>query len=71
MSINVLQVTGFVLAGYSVMSNDCLQTLGAYFSSNKERTPKYIQAIFVCSVLSMTCCTASSSFTSPRSASFR
>lgn len=53
MSINVLQATGFVLAGYSVMSNDCLQTLGAYFSSNEGRTPKYIQAIFICSVLSI------------------
>ena len=52
MAINVLQATGFLMAGYSVMSNDCLQALGDYFSSNKERTPKFIQAIFVCSVLS-------------------
>ena len=48
--INVWMIIGFLLAAFSVVSNDSLQTLGTYISSNRKRTPKIIQMIFVCGV---------------------
>lgn len=36
----------FLLASYSVIANDSIQTLGTWIASNKERTPWYYLAIF-------------------------
>tara|TARA_B100001939_G_scaffold161780_1_gene139559 strand:+ start:1882 stop:2859 length:978 start_codon:yes stop_codon:yes gene_type:complete len=47
---NVFQIIGFLLAAYSVVANDSLQTLGTYLSSNKGRTPKALQMLFICGV---------------------
>ena len=41
-------IIGFLLTGFSVVSNDSLQTLGTYISSNRQRTPKSVQMFFVC-----------------------
>ena len=43
-------IIGFLLAGFSVVSNDSLQTLGTYISSNRQRTPKSVQMFFVCCI---------------------
>ncbi len=43
-------IIGFLLAGFSVVANDSLQTLGTYISSNRQRTPKSVQMIFVCCI---------------------
>ena len=48
--INVWMIIGFLLAAFSVVSNDSLQTLGTYISSNRKRTPKTLQMTFVCGV---------------------
>ena len=50
MDANIWMVIGFLLAAYSVVANDSLQTLGTYISSNKKRTPKVVQMIFICTV---------------------
>lgn len=44
---------GFVLAGYSVVGNDSIQTLGTFLSSN-ERRPWYILWFFAGSILTAT-----------------
>ena len=46
-------IIGFLLACFSVVANDSLQTLGTYISSNRQRTPKRIQMIFVCCITSI------------------
>ena len=48
--VNLWMIVGFLLAAYSVVANDSLQTLGTYISSNKTRTPKVVQMGFICSV---------------------
>jgi hypothetical protein len=48
--VNIWMIVGFLLAAYSVVANDSLQTLGTYISSNKTRTPKVVQMGFICSV---------------------
>ena len=50
MDANLFQIIGFLLAAYSVVANDSLQTLGTYLSSNRERTPKSLQMLFICGV---------------------
>ena len=50
MDANIWMIIGFLLAAYSVVANDSLQTLGTYISSNKKRTPKVVQMIFICMV---------------------
>lgn len=50
-AIEPLQAAGFLLAGYAVMGNDALQTLGPYLAGNRGRSPKPLQALFLCSVL--------------------
>ena len=42
--------TGFVLASYSVVGNDAIQTLGTFLSSN-EKTPWYILWFFAAGIL--------------------
>ena len=44
---------GFILAGYSVVGNDSIQTLGTFLSSNEER-PWYILWLFAGGILSVT-----------------
>ena len=44
---------GFILAGYSVVGNDSIQTLGTFLSSNEER-PWYILWLFAGSILAFT-----------------
>ena len=46
-------IIGFLLAGFSVVANDSLQTLGTYISSNRQQTPKSVQMIFVCCITSI------------------
>ena len=50
MDANLFQIIGFLLAAYSVVANDSLQTLGTYLSSNQERTPKSLQMLFICGI---------------------
>ena len=50
MDVNIWMIVGFLLAGYSVVANDSLQTLGTYLSSNRKRTPKAVQMLFVCTI---------------------
>lgn len=44
---------GFILAGYSVVGNDSIQTLGTFLASNEER-PWYILWLFAGSILAFT-----------------
>lgn len=44
---------GFILAGYSVVGNDALQTLGTFLSSNEER-PWYVLWLYAGSILAVT-----------------
>ncbi|MCH2085123.1 MAG: hypothetical protein MK226_22245 [Saprospiraceae bacterium] len=44
---------GFLLAGYSVVGNDSIQTLGTFLSSNEER-PWYVLWLFAGSILATT-----------------
>ncbi|MFT6999421.1 MAG: hypothetical protein ACJAVW_000431 [Spirosomataceae bacterium] len=44
----------FLLASYSVIANDSIQTLGTWIASNKDRTPWYYLAIFASLGLIMT-----------------
>lgn len=43
---------GFVLAAYSVVGNDVIQTLGTFLTSNERRMPWYVLWIFAAVVLS-------------------
>lgn len=38
---NIYMLVGFLLAGYSVIANDSVQTLGTFLSSNRERVKWY------------------------------
>ena len=53
MDVSIWMVVGFLLAGYSVVANDSLQTLGTYLSSNRKRTPKLVQMLFICAMTSI------------------
>ena len=46
----ILMVLGFVLAAYSVVSNDSIQTLGTFLSSNAHR-PWWVLWIYAGSIL--------------------
>lgn len=46
-----VQVVGFLVAGYAVIGNDSLQTLGTYLTSNRNRTPLPVQMLFLCGLL--------------------
>ena len=50
MDVNTWMIVGFLLAAYSVVANDSLQTLGTYISSNKTRSPKGVQMLFICTI---------------------
>lgn len=49
----IIMWVGFILAGYSVVGNDSIQTLGTFLSSNEER-PWYILWLFAGSILTAT-----------------
>ena len=49
----IIMWIGFILAGYSVVGNDSIQTLGTFLSSNEER-PWYILWLFAGSILTAT-----------------
>ena len=53
MDVSLWMIVGFLLAAYSVVANDSLQTLGTYLSSNRKRTPKLVQMLFICAVTSV------------------
>ena len=42
--------TGFMLAAYSIVANDAIQTLGTFLSSNSHR-PWWVLWAYACSVL--------------------
>ncbi len=46
-----LQAAGFLLAGVAVIGNDALQTLGTFLAANRGRTPRVLQAFYLCAVL--------------------
>jgi len=48
----VFMVAGFLLAAYSVVGNDVIQTLGTFLSSNKER-PWWVLWLFTGSILTI------------------
>jgi hypothetical protein len=50
MDVNTWMIVGFLLAAYSVVANDSLQTLGTYISSNKTRSPKVVQMAFISTI---------------------
>ena len=45
MDVNIWMIVGFLLAAYSVVANDSLQTLGTYLSSNKKRSTQAVQTL--------------------------
>ncbi len=49
----ILMWLGFILAGYSVVGNDSIQTLGTFLSSNENR-PWYVLWLFAGSILTVT-----------------
>ena len=49
----VVMWLGFILAAYSVVGNDVIQTLGTFLTSNEKRLPWYVLWLFAASVLSV------------------
>ncbi|MDX1666577.1 MAG: hypothetical protein R3350_05090 [Saprospiraceae bacterium] len=49
----IIMWAGFILAGYSVVGNDSIQTLGTFLSSNEHR-PWYVLWFFAGSILTVT-----------------
>jgi len=48
----LLMMVGFVLAGYSIVANDAIQTLGTFLSSNAHR-PWWVLWIFISSIFTI------------------
>ncbi|WP_293056928.1 hypothetical protein [Okeania sp. SIO2B3] len=46
----ILMWVGFLLASYSIVANDAIQTLGTFLSSNSQR-PWWVLWLFICSIL--------------------
>lgn len=46
----VFMIAGFLMASYSIVANDAIQTLGTFLSSNSQR-PWWVLWLFACSVL--------------------
>ncbi len=53
MDPTIMMWIGFMLAGYAVVGNDSIQTLGTFLSSNEQR-PWYVLWFFAGSILSLT-----------------
>ncbi len=49
-SLNIWAIIGFCLAGYSIVANDAIQTLGTFMSSNEKR-PWWVLWLFAVSIL--------------------
>ncbi len=49
----IISIVGFALAGYAVVANDVIQTLGTFLTSNAKR-PWYILWLYAASILSLT-----------------
>ena len=49
----IIMWVGFILAGYAVVGNDSIQTLGTFLSSN-EKKPWYVLWAFAGSILAIT-----------------
>ena len=47
---HILMLIGFLLAAYSVVANDAIQTLGTFLSSNSHR-PWWVLWLFACTIL--------------------
>jgi len=50
----VVMWLGFVLASYSVIGNDVIQTLGTFLTSNEKRIPWYVLWFYAATILSVT-----------------
>ena len=50
-ALSPVQLAGFALASWAVISNDSLQTLGPFLQANRTRTPRWLQALALCTVL--------------------
>lgn len=50
---DIFMVVGFLLSLYSCVSNDVIQTLGTFLSSNKDK-PAWVIWVFACSILVIT-----------------
>ncbi len=50
MGIEIFAVVGFLLAAYSIVANDAIQTLGTFLSSNSNR-PWWVLWIYACSII--------------------
>ncbi|MGE9295774.1 MAG: hypothetical protein ACQKBV_05755 [Puniceicoccales bacterium] len=48
----VYMIVGFLLAAYSIVANDAIQTLGTFLSSNEKR-PWWVLWIFACGILTL------------------
>lgn len=48
---SIIMWLGFMLAAYSVVGNDVIQTLGTFLTSNERRVPWYILWLFAASIL--------------------
>ena len=49
--MTLLAAIGFALAGYSVIANDSVQTLGTWIASNRERFKWYVMWAAASSVM--------------------
>lgn len=49
----VVMWLGFILAAYSVVGNDVIQTLGTFLTSNEKRLPWYVLWLFAASILTV------------------
>jgi len=52
--MTLLSLIGFTLAGYSVIANDSVQTLGTWIASNKEKFKWYVLWLAASSVMAFT-----------------
>ena len=46
----VFSIVGFLIASYSIVANDAIQTLGTFLSSNANR-PWWVLWIYACSII--------------------
>ena len=46
----VFSIVGFLIASYSIVANDAIQTLGTFLSSNAKR-PWWLLWLYACSIL--------------------
>lgn len=49
--IEIVMYLGFLLAAYSVVGNDVIQTLGTFLTSNEKKRPWWVLALFASTIL--------------------